>query len=74
MTHKAVDIPKNSNATGICGATEQNITLSWGLQNATQNNFTLHFVKDNTTKYYSLHHLEISLVPAELPGYKLSTK
>lgn len=66
--HKAVDIPSNSNVTGKCGKFEQNLTLSWGLQNnsasnlTAQNNFTLHFVKNETEKLYSLHHLEISLV------------
>lgn len=66
--HKAVDIPINSNVTGKCGKFEQNLTLSWGLQNnsasnlTAQNNFTLHFVKNETEKLYSLHHLEISLV------------
>ncbi|EFN63992.1 hypothetical protein EAG_09605 [Camponotus floridanus] len=66
--HKAVDIPTNSSVTGKCGKFEQNLTLSWGLQNnsasnlTAQNNFTLHFVKNETEKLYSLHHLEISLV------------
>lgn len=69
--HKAVDIPSNSNVTGKCGKLEQNLTLSWGSQNnsalTVQNNFTLHFIKNETEKLYSLHHLEISLVTEKSP-------
>lgn len=62
--HRLVDIPNNINATGECGKSEQTLTLLWGLNNSTKtalNNFTLHFVKNETEKHYSLHHLEISL-------------
>ncbi|XP_029155216.1 lysosome-associated membrane glycoprotein 1 isoform X2 [Nylanderia fulva] len=63
--HEIVDIPNNSNSTGKCGKSEQTLTLLWGTNNSTQtasNNFTLHFVKNETEKHYSLHHLEISLM------------
>ncbi|XP_020281456.1 lysosome-associated membrane glycoprotein 1-like isoform X2 [Pseudomyrmex gracilis] len=67
---KAMDVPSNSNYTGDCGKTEQNLTLSWKSHNNSnsQNNFTLHFVKNETDKHYSLHHLEISLAPQEFPS------
>lgn len=72
--HKAMDISSNSNVTGKCGDSEQNLTLSWGSQsNSTltaQNNFTLHFVKNDTDKLYSLHHLEISLAAEKSPTDK----
>lgn len=63
-THKVMDIPSNSNVTGKCGKLEQILTLSWGSSqnNSALNNFTLHFVKNETEKLYSLHHLEISFV------------
>ncbi|KAM0731356.1 Lysosome-associated membrane glycoprotein 1 [Formica fusca] len=72
--HKVMDIPSNSNVTGNCGESEQIVTLSWGSQdNSTltvQNNFTLHFVKNETNKLYSLHHLEISLAAEKTPTDK----
>lgn len=75
--HKVMDIPSNSNVTGNCGESEQIVTLSWGSQdNSTltvQNNFTLHFVKNETNKLYSLHHLEISLAAEKNPTDKSST-
>ncbi|XP_077261669.1 lysosome-associated membrane glycoprotein 1 [Temnothorax americanus] len=67
--HKAMDIPGNSTGTGKCGKTEQNLTLSWDSRNkTTYNNFTIHFVKNETGKYYSLHHFEISLAAEEFPN------
>ncbi|EZA58242.1 Lysosome-associated membrane glycoprotein [Ooceraea biroi] len=70
--HKAMDIPSNGTATGKCGSTEQNLTLSWTPQAGalSQDNFTLHFVKNETDKRYSLHHLEISLASEEFPNDK----
>lgn len=62
----------NGNTTGICGNVEQNMTVSWNVQKDTDN-FTLHFVKNETTKHYSLHHFEISLAPEEFPADKWST-
>ncbi|XP_014471149.1 PREDICTED: lysosome-associated membrane glycoprotein 1-like [Dinoponera quadriceps] len=69
---KTIDVPSNSNATGTCGNTEQNIMVSWYTQNDSRqlNNFTLHFVKNETIKLYSLHHFEISLAPEEFPADK----
>ena len=68
-----MDIPSNSNATGKCDKTEQNLTLSWKSQNKiAQDNFTIHFVKNETEKYYSLHHFEISLAAEEFPNDKSS--
>ncbi|XP_012543514.1 lysosome-associated membrane glycoprotein 1 [Monomorium pharaonis] len=72
-SHKALDVPASNNDTsaiGKCGKTEQNMTLSWKSQNNTWNNFTIHFVKNETEKYYSLHHFEISLAAAEFPNAK----
>ncbi|KAG5342888.1 LAMP1 protein, partial [Acromyrmex heyeri] len=69
--YKVMDVPSNSNATGKCDKTEQNLTLSWESQNkTTQDNFTIHFVKNETEKYYSLHHFEISLAAEEFPNDK----
>ncbi|XP_032670566.1 lysosome-associated membrane glycoprotein 1 [Odontomachus brunneus] len=68
---KMMDIPGTGNGTasGICGDVEQNLTVSWDAQKDTDN-FTLHFVKNETTKHYSLHHFEISLAPEEFPADK----
>ncbi|XP_011640951.1 lysosome-associated membrane glycoprotein 1 isoform X1 [Pogonomyrmex barbatus] len=69
--YKVIDIPTTSNSTGKCGETEQSLILSWESQNKTvRNNFTLHFIKNETGKYYSLHHFEISLVAKEFPNNK----
>ncbi|KYN41617.1 Lysosome-associated membrane glycoprotein 1 [Trachymyrmex septentrionalis] len=69
--YKVMDVPSNGNATGKCDKTEQNLTLSWESQNnTTQDNFTIHFVKNETEKYYSLHHFEISLAAEEFPNNK----
>lgn len=69
-----MDIPSNGTITGKCGKTEQNLTLSWeSSQNKIiQDNFTIHFVKNETEKYYSLHHFEISLAAEEFPNDKSS--
>lgn len=68
-----MDIPSNGIVTGKCGKTEQNLTFSWESQNKTvPNNFTIHFVKNETGKYYSLHHFEISLAAKEFPNDKSS--
>lgn len=69
--HKALDVPNNTTAksAGNCGKIEQNLTLTWESQNKTaMNNFTIHFVKNETEKHYSLHHLEISLAADEFPN------
>lgn len=69
--HKAMDVPTTINATGNCGKLEQNLTLSWESQDKTVNDsFTIHFVKNETEKYYSLHHFEISLAAKEFPNNK----
>ncbi|EFN79114.1 Lysosome-associated membrane glycoprotein 1 [Harpegnathos saltator] len=51
--HKTMDIPSSGNGTvsGICGKTEQNLTVSW---NAQKDNFTLHFMKNDTTKHKTM--------------------
>jgi lysosomal-associated membrane protein 1/2 len=71
---KMMDIPSHGNGTvsGVCGNIEQNLTVSWDASDAAPNtdNFTLHFVKNETTKQYSLHHFEISLAPEEFPADK----
>lgn len=46
---------------GSCGNLEQNITLQWNNTANVTNNFVLHFIKNETTKQYSFHHLELSL-------------
>ncbi|KYN28118.1 Lysosome-associated membrane glycoprotein 1 [Trachymyrmex cornetzi] len=69
--YKVMDIPSNGTVTGKCDKTEQNLTLSWESENKTaQDNFTIHFVKNETEKYYSLHHFEISLAAEEFPNDK----
>lgn len=71
--HKEMDIPSNSNATGKCNATEQILTVSWDAPNATKDNLTLHFMKNETSKRYSLHHFEINLAPQEFSLNTTST-
>lgn len=46
---------------GSCGNLEQNITLQWNNTANVTNNFVLHFIKNETTKQYSFHHLELTL-------------
>lgn len=68
-----MNIPNNGTVTGKCGKIEQNLTLSWELQDSAENSFTLHFLKNETEKYYSLHHLEIVLAPEKKPDGRLNT-
>lgn len=63
---KMMDIPSHGNVSGTCGDVEQNLTLSWDVQK-NMDSFALHFIKNETTKRYSLHHFEISLAPEEFP-------
>lgn len=65
----------STNASGICGLNEQNLTITW-MMNGTNNNsldqFVLHFVKNETTSHYSLHHLGLQLSAATFPTANLS--
>ncbi|XP_047371385.1 lysosome-associated membrane glycoprotein 1 [Vespa velutina] len=62
--YKVFNLPDKNNMTkvsGSCGHLEQNITLQWNETANVTNNFVLHFIKNDTTKQYSLHHLELTL-------------
>lgn len=70
--HQLITLPNNtmSNATGDCGANEQFIKISWNSSMALNDSLTLHFNKNGTK--YSLHHIEASLAPQDLPSYQFS--
>lgn len=63
-TYKVFNLPDRTNETkvsGSCGKLEQSIVLQWnGTVNVT-NTFTLHFSKNETTKQYHFHHLELNI-------------
>ncbi|KAI4486861.1 hypothetical protein M0802_012281, partial [Mischocyttarus mexicanus] len=63
-TYKVFNLPDKTNETkvsGSCGKLEQSIALQWnGTVNVT-NTFTLHFTKNETTKQYYFHHLELNI-------------
>lgn len=55
---------------GSCGDKEQIIILSWNSTKGSINDsFTLHFLKDEKNKKYTLHHMELAILPQELPKY-----
>ncbi|KAI4477267.1 hypothetical protein M0804_012857 [Polistes exclamans] len=62
--YKVFNLPDSTNETkvsGSCGKLEQSIILQWnGTVNVT-NTFTLHFSKNETTKQYHFHHLELNV-------------
>lgn len=63
----------STKALGVCGAEEQNVTLTWMTnRNQSQDNFTLHFVKNETTSHYSLHHMELQLPASAFPNANFS--
>lgn len=70
------DLPTTNGSTkalGVCGAEEQNVTLTWMTnRNQSQDNFTLHFVKNETTSHYSLHHMELQLPASAFPNANFS--
>lgn len=60
---KLFDMPidnATTGANGSCGSLEQELTLRWSIKNLTLTDgaLTLHFMKNESTKEYSLHHLE----------------
>lgn len=68
MTQK-LNLPTNNVAVnGSCGDKEQTIILSWNTTMGSSNDsFTLHFKKNE--KKYTLHHMELVILPQELPKY-----
>lgn len=69
---KVFNMPdKDIAVTGTCGEIEQNMTLSWKSEGSKNDSLILHFVQNKTTKHYSLHHLEISVAPEDLPKSNL---
>ncbi|XP_043475113.1 lysosome-associated membrane glycoprotein 1-like [Leptopilina heterotoma] len=55
---------------GSCGDKEQIIILSWNSTKGSINDsFSLHFLKDEKNKKYTLHHMELVILPQELPKY-----
>nr|XP_050869967.1 lysosome-associated membrane glycoprotein 1-like [Vespula vulgaris] len=63
-TYKVFNLPDRANMTKVSGSCEklqQFIALQWnGTENVT-NKFALYFTKNETTKQYSFHHLELTL-------------
>ena len=71
ISYKTFDMPIDNvttNATGSCGSLEDQLTLTWSAKNINNGSMTLHFVQNDTTKHYSLHHLEVTLSPADFPN------
>ena len=71
ISYKTFDMPIDNvttTATGSCGSLEDQLTLTWSAKNISNGSMTLHFVKNDTTKHYSLHHLEVILSPADFPN------
>nr|XP_033327066.1 lysosome-associated membrane glycoprotein 1-like [Megalopta genalis] len=65
-----IDMPVDNTTTkanGTCGKLEQVLELSWS-NNATAGDMTLHFMKNETTKRYSLHHLEVKFPQKDFPN------
>lgn len=59
---------------GSCDETEQTIILSWNSTMGIKNDsFSLHFLKNDTTKKYTLHHIELDIVPQDLPKYNATS-
>lgn len=64
VSYITFDMPVDNattNASGDCGKLEQVLTLKWSPKTAPVGNMSLHFMKNETTKHYSLHHLEVVL-------------
>ena len=69
--YKTFDMPIDNvttTASGSCGIVEDQLTLTWSAKNINNGSMTLHFVQNDTTKHYSLHHLEVILSPADFPN------
>ncbi|XP_031833321.1 lysosome-associated membrane glycoprotein 1 [Nomia melanderi] len=71
VSYKIFDMPSDNittRASGNCGKLEQVITLMWSSKNENNANMTLHFVKNESTNHYSLHHLEVILPSTDFPN------
>ncbi|XP_033226900.1 lysosome-associated membrane glycoprotein 1-like [Belonocnema kinseyi] len=66
-----LNLPAKSVAVnGSCNPMEQILTLSWNSTLGSDNDsLTIHFVKNVSSKQYTLHHLELVILPQELPNY-----
>ena len=60
---------QSSIATGNCGASEQTINITW---HGGDDSLEIHFVKNDTTKRYYIHHLGVNLGEHEFPDAKPS--
>lgn len=60
---------KSTMTTGDCGAKEQTMTIKWHGGN---DSLSLHFVMNETSKNYYMHHLEVNLTSDEFPDGKSS--
>lgn len=60
-----------TNVSGNCGEVQQNLTLTWSSKNITNASMTIHFVKNESAKHYSLHHLEVVLQTTDFPNTTL---
>ncbi|XP_029036044.2 lysosome-associated membrane glycoprotein 1 [Osmia bicornis bicornis] len=76
VSFKTFDMPvdnRTTTAKGSCGNLEQNLTLSWSSQNLTNNgSMAMHFVKNESKSYYSLHHLEVVLPASDFKNTSLN--
>ncbi|CAK9795886.1 Lysosome-associated membrane glycoprotein 1 [Anthophora quadrimaculata] len=60
-----------TNVSGNCGEVQQTLTLTWSSKNITNASMTIHFVKNESAKHYSLHHLEVVLPVTDFPNTTL---
>ncbi|CAK9820539.1 Lysosome-associated membrane glycoprotein 1 [Anthophora plagiata] len=60
-----------TSVTGDCGEVQQNLTLNWSSKNVTNASMIIHFVKNESAKHYSLHHLEVVLQTTDFPNTTL---
>lgn len=67
-------LPTDKNETqsvGSCGGLEQTLNLTW---HEGADFLSIHFVKNETTKKYAMHHIEVSLGSHEFPNISSSKK
>jgi len=63
VTHHAIfNIPKDANATGICGNDTQSLNIMWlNKDNTTANQFTIFFEKNSTENRYMIRNISINV-------------
>jgi len=58
-----LDIPKDANASGICGNDTQSLSITWfNKDNKTENQFTIFFEKNSTENRYMIRNISISVI------------